>query len=170
MKEIIYNENNLKDEDINKWVKRAKVLVVNSKGELLLVHTDDSYYLLGGHVDGRESDKECLVREIAEEAGIDYVPEIDKPIVSIKYYSKDYPSIGVNTGYISNYYVIYDDMVPNPDNVNLTEGEKAGNLRLVYIPKDEVLNEVMRYLNICKRRNVVRDTLDVLFTYINDYS
>jgi diaminopimelate decarboxylase len=36
MKEIIYNENNLKDEEISEWVKRAKVLVVNSKDEIIL--------------------------------------------------------------------------------------------------------------------------------------
>ena len=86
MKEIIYNENNLRDEEIKEWVKRAKVLVVNSKDEILIAHTNDSYYFLGGHVDGDESDYECLVREIREEAGIDYLPVISEPLVSIKYY------------------------------------------------------------------------------------
>jgi hypothetical protein len=33
MKEIIYNEDKLKDEEIHDWVKRAKVLVVNSNDE-----------------------------------------------------------------------------------------------------------------------------------------
>ena len=124
MKEIIYNDNNLKDEDIHEWVKRAKVLVVNSKDEILIGHTIDNYYFLGGHVDGDESDYECLVREIKEEAGIDYDPVIDEPLISIKYLLKDYPEVGVNKGYISNYYVIYDDMEFNIDNVDLTDGEK----------------------------------------------
>lgn len=167
MKEIIYNEDKLKDEEINEWVKRAKILVVNSKDELLLAHTDDNYYLLGGHVDGDESDNECLIREIKEEAGIEYDPKVDKPFVSIKYYCKDYPQEGVNRGYISNYYVIYDDMVPNPLNVSLTEGEKASNLRLVYIHRDDVLEEVKSYLDKCKRKNVLRDTIDVLEEFLN---
>lgn len=166
MKEIIYNENNLKDEEISEWVKRAKVLVVNSKDEILIAHTDDSYYFLGGHVDGNETDYECLVREIKEEAGIDYNPKIDEPYVSIKYLLKDYPEEGINKGYISNYYVIYDDMVPNPKNVNLTDGEKEGHLRLVYIHKDRILNEVRPYLDKCKRKNVVRDTIDVLEEFL----
>ena len=72
MKEIIYNDNTLNDEMIHEWVKRAKVLVVNSKDEILIAHTNDSYYFLGGHVENNESDYECLVREIKEEAGIDY--------------------------------------------------------------------------------------------------
>lgn len=167
MKEIIYNEDKLKDEEINEWVKRAKILVVNSKDELLLAHTDDNYYLLGGHVDGDESDNECLIREIKEEAGIEYNPKVDKPFVSIKYYCKDYPQEGVNRGYISNYYVIYDDMVPNPLNVSLTEWEKASNLRLVYIHRDDVLEEVKSYLDKCKRKNVLRDTIDVLEEFLN---
>lgn len=167
MKEIIYNEDNLRDEEIHEWVKRAKVLVVNSKNELLLVHTDDSYYLLGGHVDGDESDNECLIREIREEAGIDYNPKVSEPFVTIKYYCKNYPQAGMNRGYISNYYVIYDDMVPNPENVDLTDGEKAGHLCLVYIPKSNVLDEVQPYLDKCKRRNVVRDTLMVVEEYLN---
>lgn len=167
MKEIIYNEDKLKDEEINEWVKRAKILVVNSKDELLLAHTDDNYYLLGGHVDGDESDNECLIREIKEEAGIEYNPKVDKPFVSIKYYCKDYLQEGVNRGYISNYYVIYDDMVPNPLNVSLTEWEKASNLRLVYIHRDDVLEEVKSYLDKCKRKNVLRDTIDVLEEFLN---
>lgn len=36
MKEIIYNEDNLKDSDINNVVERAKAIIVNSKGEILL--------------------------------------------------------------------------------------------------------------------------------------
>jgi len=168
MKEIVYNENNLREEEIHEWVKRAKVLVVNSKEEILIAHTNDSYYFLGGHVDGEESDYECLVREIKEEAGIDYLPSITEPFVSIKYLCKDFPEIGFNKGYISIYYVIYDDMVPNPKNVNLTEGEKEGNLRLVYIHKDKILEEVKPYLELCKRKNVVRDTIDVLNEYLNN--
>ena len=75
---------------------------------------------------------------------------------------KNYSEDGFNKGYISNYYVIYDDLVPNPNNVNLTDGEKEGNLRMVYIHQDKILDEVIPYLEICKKKNVVRDTIDVL--------
>jgi 8-oxo-dGTP pyrophosphatase MutT (NUDIX family) len=160
-------DNNLKDNEIHEWVKRAKVLVVNSQNEILIAHTNDSYYFLGGHVENDEADYECLVREIKEEAGIDYDPKINEPLVSIKYLLNDYPEKGMTKGYISNYYVIYDDLEPNPNNVNLTDGEKEGNLRMVYIHKDKILDEVIPYLEICKRRNVVRDTIDVLKEFLN---
>ena len=166
MKEIIYNESNLKDDNIDEWIKRAKVIVVNSKDEILIAHTDGGYYFLGGHVDDGESDLECLIREIREEAGIDYEPNINTPLVSIKYLCKDYPNNGINRGYISNYYVIYDDMKFNSDTVDLTEGEKAGNFRLVYIHRDNVIDEVKSYLDKCKRKNVLRDTIDVLEEFL----
>ena len=53
------------------------------------------------------------------------------------------------------------------DNVDLTEGEKEGNFRLVYIHKDNVLEEVMSYLDKCKRKNVLRDTIDVLEEFLS---
>lgn len=157
------------DDDIHEWVKRAKLLVENSNNEILLVHTDDSYFFLGGHVDGDESDNDCLIREIKEEAGIEYNPNVDTPFVSIKYLCKDYPQEGKNTGYISNYYVIKADMEYDSMNVSLTEDEAAGNLRLVYLNKNDVIEEVRSYLNICKRKNVVRDTLDVLEEYLDSH-
>jgi len=168
MKEIIYNDDKLKDEEIHEWVKRAKVLVVNSNDEILIAHTDDCYYFLGGHVDGNESDYECLIREIKEEAGLDYEPKIDTPFVSIKYLLKDFPKVGVNRGYISNYYVIYDDIVPNHEKVNLTEDEDAGHFKLIYIHKYKILEEVSSYLSICKRKNVLRDTILVLEEFLDD--
>jgi hypothetical protein len=107
-----------------------------------------------------------LIREIREEAGIDYDPKVVNPFVSIKYYCKDYPQVGFNKGYVSNYYVIYDDMEFNSDNVDLTDGEKEGNFRLVYIHRDNVLDEVKSYLDKCKRKNVLRDTIDVLEEFL----
>lgn len=167
MKEIIYNEDKLRAQDIHEWVKRAKVLVVNSKNELLLARTDDSYYLLGGHVEGDESDNECLIREISEEAGIDYNPNVSKPFMTIKYYCKNYPQVGINCGYISNYYLIYDDIVPNLGNVDLTDEEKASHFQLLYIPKNNVIDEVHSYLDKSNNTSVVRDTVMVLEEYLN---
>ena len=54
----------------------------------------------------------------------------------------------------------------NFDNVDLTEGEKAGNFRLVYIHRDNVIEEVKSYLDKCKRKNVLRDTIDVLEEFL----
>lgn len=168
MKEIVYNINNLCEDDIHGWVKRAKIIVVNSKEEIILAQTNDGYYFLGGHVESNESDFDCLVRELKEEAGIDYEPKIGEPFVSIKYLLKDYPENGVNKGYISNYYVVYEDIVFDSNNVSLTESEKEVNFKIVYIHKDKILDEVDSSLMFCKNKNVVKDTLDVLKFFLEN--
>ena len=43
MKEIIINENNLKDSDIEKKVVRVKGLLINSSGQILLAHNNNTY-------------------------------------------------------------------------------------------------------------------------------
>ncbi len=166
MKEIIINEDKLTEEEVNGVVKRAKLVVENSNGELLLVKCHGNCYLIGGHVDGEEEDNDTLVREIREEAGIDYDPKVGEPFYSIKYYCRDYPEKGNNTKYISNYYAVKYDLVPNIDNVNLTEDEAEGNFQLVYIAKDEILNEMNEILKTCTRKNVVKDTIAVIEEYL----
>ena len=168
MKEIIHNEKNIHEADVNTVIKRAKLVVENSKGEILLGHTDDSYYLLGGHVEGEESDQTCLCREIKEEAGIDYIPKIDKPFCVIKYYTKDYPHEGDVTLFLANYYAIKDDIEPNYDKVQLTNGEAITHFKLVNVKREDCISELTRYLDICKHKNVVQDTLDVLKEYLHN--
>ena len=125
---------------------------------------------MGGHVDGNETDYECLVREIKEEAGIDYNPKIEEPYVSIKYLLKDYPEEGINKGYISNYYVIYDDLLPNYNNVDLTDDEKEGNLKLELLPINELENIIINNNNT-NPRNIYfqKELLTILKFYKSTY-
>lgn len=167
MKEIIINEDKMTEEEVTGVVKRAKLVVENSKGELLLVKCHDNCYLIGGHVDGEEEDNDTLIREIKEEAGIDYDPKVEEPFYSIKYYCRDYPEEGKNTKYISNYYSVKYDLEPNIDNVSLTDDEAEGGFELVYIPKDKILDEMSKILETCTRKNVVKDTIAVIEEYLS---
>ncbi|MBO5121360.1 MAG: NUDIX hydrolase [Bacilli bacterium] len=166
MKTIIYNDDYLDKKDINKEVKRAKAIIINSKDELLMASTNNDYYLVGGHVEDNESDEVCLHREILEETGIDLEIKDIRPYFVVEYLCKDYPDVGDNTNYIANYYVVKCDEVPNLDNVELTEGEKEGGFSLKYIHKDEVMNVLEESLNICTKKNVVRDTIDAVSEYL----
>ena len=51
MKEIIHNNDNLNEQDCHHIIKRAKLIVENSKQELLFVIEDNSMFLIGGHVE-----------------------------------------------------------------------------------------------------------------------
>ena len=166
MKEIIINEHNLEDKDIDSVVRRAKLVVENSKGELLLVKCHDNCYLIGGHVDGDEIDNDTLIREIREEAGVDFDPAVSEPFYRIVYYTKDYPQEGINTKYIANYYDVIYDLEPDEDNLDLTGDEAEGDFHLVYIRKDKILDEINEIYKTCARKNVVKDTLDVIEEYL----
>ena len=67
MKEIIYNYDNVDENEINRIVRRAKALIINDNNEVVLALSHNNYYFIGGHVDNDESDFECLSREIQEE-------------------------------------------------------------------------------------------------------
>ncbi|MBQ3511194.1 MAG: NUDIX hydrolase [Bacilli bacterium] len=166
MKTIIYNDDYLDKKDINKVVGRAKTIIINSKDELLLASTNNNYYLVGGHVEGNESDAVCLHREILEETGIDLDIKDIRPYFVVEYLCKDYPNVGDNTNYIANYYVIETDEVPNLENVELTEGEKEGGFSLDYIHKDKVMDVLEESLKTCTKKNVVRDTIDAVSEYL----
>ena len=50
MKEVIHNYYNLKESEISDVIKRVKVLILNTKGEILLAFSDNVYHFPGGHV------------------------------------------------------------------------------------------------------------------------
>lgn len=166
MREIIYNESNLKKEEINRVVKRAKAIIINSNNEILLGYGENNYQLLGGHVENEETYEECLKREIKEEAGIEISSPIGGPFLVIKYLNKDYPRVGVNSLYIANYYVIHCDILPDKTKMQLTEEERKGNFKLKYIAKNNILEELKNSLKTCTRENVVKDTIEVIEEFL----
>lgn len=168
MKNVIYNNDNLTEEDINRIVKRAKALIVNSNDEILVAFCHNNYYLVGGHVEKGETFEECLVREIKEETGIDITIKKIKPFFTITYINKDYPSSGINTKSAANYYYIKSDIKPDLTKIDLTNDEKEGNFELKYIHKSKILEELKESLKKCTREGVVKDTINVIESYLKN--
>ena len=166
VKEIIYNEDNLKDSDINNVVERAKAIIVNSKDEILLGYGNNNYQIIGGHKEKGETYKDCLIREIKEETGIIIDDFDEKVILTIKYYCKNYPSKNLNTLFNANYYVIKTNQKPNMKLINLTENEKEGMFEFKYINKNNVINELVKTFDTCKNKNTLKDTIHALTQYL----
>lgn len=166
VKEIIYNEDNLKDSDINNVVERAKAIIVNSKEEILLGYGNNNYQIIGGHKEENETYKDCLIREVKEETGITINDFDEKVILTIKYYCKDYPSKSVNTLFKADYYAIRTDQKPDINLINLTENEKEGLFEFKYISKDNVINELIKTFDVCKNKNTLKDTIHALTQYL----
>ena len=167
MKEIIYNTDNISENEINRIVRRAKALIVNSKGQILLALSDKNYFLVGGHADSDESDFECLKREIKEEMGVDVDVKPMIPFLRIKYLNKDYPKEGVNTMSIANYYVLNTDINPNEENITLTKDEAKGNFHIEAISIEDLLPTLMGSIEDSTREGAVLDTIEAVKEYIN---
>lgn len=162
--QVIHNKDNLTLNDANKVTLRAKLIVENNNDEILICHMGVKYFLIGGHIDNDESDEQCLTREVAEESGVTLDFSNILPIASSNYINKDYSKNGDITYTNTNYYAIKYDLVPNIEMQNLTEEEKKENFKLMYIPKNEVIN----FLKNNKEINAtLSDTIMAIKVYLN---
>lgn len=168
MKEIIYNEDNLKEEDIDELVVRTKGLIINSKNEISLGYSHGTYQFTGGHLEEGESLEECLVREIKEETGIILKDYSMKPFYKTVYYTKNYHNSGKNRKNEIYFYIIKTDEVADMSNSNLDDWEKDGNYEIRVIPLDEVENVLNSTLNDNPINEVIyKEMLNVLNEYKN---
>ena len=165
---IIYNDNNISDNEITRVVKRAKVLIENDNNEIAIAYSHNNYFFIGGHVENDEDDFVCLDREIKEETGISLPLNNIKRFFEIIYYNKDYPNKGDYSKYISTYYYLKYDLNVDMNNMNLTDDEIDGNFKVCFIDKDKILDVVKNSLKTCTRENVVKDTINVLEYYLNN--
>ena len=144
MKEIIYNYDYLKDEDITETVIRMKALIINNKN-IILGNENNIYQFPGGHLEDSETFEECLKREVSEETGIEIDNnEIKRPFMKITYLNKDWPDIGKNRKTEIYYYLIETIKIPDMSKVNYTEHEKQGNFKIESIP----LNESIKIIEV----------------------
>lgn len=167
MKSIIYNSDNLHDDDVSRIVRRAKAIIVNDKHEILLACVNKNHHLPGGHLEENETFQECLIRELKEELGVDVKFEEKDPILSIIYYNKNYPTKGVNTKTLARYFEINENITPNYDKLSLTKDEKNGGFNLKYISEDKILDFLNESLKTCTKDAVVLDTIEAIKEYLN---
>lgn len=168
MKIVIHNDDNLKEEDINDVVLRARGVIINSNNEVLLGICKNTYQFPGGYLEPGETILECLKREIREETGIE-LSDSYEPFYTIKYFSRDWPEKGINRYTEFNYYLIETDVHYNLANTCLDDFEKENNYELRYVKLDElekVLNDSLE--SNPKNKKVYPEILDVIKTYYDE--
>lgn len=136
MKRIFINDDNLIVDDLAYEVIRVKAFIVNSSNEVLIAHNNNTYQLVGGHVEKNEDMEGALVREIKEETGIE-VEDISGPFMQIMTYSKNYFNSGKNVCNKIYYYRILSNDVPNLQKTNYDALEKQTDFGLFYINIDD---------------------------------
>lgn len=138
MKEIVINENNLKEEEINEEVTRVKAIIVNDKNEILLACCDNEYQFPGGHLDDGEECIPGLIREVKEETGMETNAEDYECLMTIKNYVKNYRETNKKRCNKMIYYVLKKNYDINLENACFSDYEKKGGFRLELVPLDNV--------------------------------
>ena len=134
MKILTTNKDNLKDSQMTEVVKRVKILLINSKKEILLVYSHNDYQFPGGHIEDEETYIDAVIREVKEETGIALSNITISPFALKQGYYKDWPNEGKNRKIEIYYYEIFTDETPNLNKMKLTDNEKSGDFKLEYIP------------------------------------
>ncbi len=137
MREVVYNMHHLEEDDIDKTVIRAKALIINSRNEILLGYSYQTYQFPGGHLKEGENILECLQREVEEETGIFISGELNPFLKRVEYHV-NYLNSNLNKKIIIYYYLIYTDEVPQLDASHLDEQEQAGDFTLLYVPLEKI--------------------------------
>lgn len=166
MKKIIYNNYNLKEEEMTDFTRKVKILLVNSKNELLLGYSKNEYQFPGGTQEEGERLGDTIKREILEETGIELKNlDIEPFVVSFGYY-KDWPSIGRNKKVEIYYYEVKTDEKPNLNKINLTDSEKNGNFELRYVSLNDVENVLQNNTNkYGDSHGIAREMINLLKVY-----
>ena len=138
MEKIFFNDDNLTKEEIDETVIRLKALILNSKNELLLGYSYNTYQFPGGHLEEGESLLDGLKRELKEETGIIFDVSNLEPFQEIRYYSKNYRNTGKNRENIIYYYLIRSDKDYDLSSTNYDTHEIEGNYKLVRVKLGEI--------------------------------
>lgn len=165
MKEIIINDNNLIDNDIERVVVRVKGLIINSRGQILLAHNNNTYQFPGGHMEDDETMDECIIREIKDETGIK-LEVTEKPFLCITTYDSNYFNTGRKVKNSIYYYRFFSDDVPNYEETHYDELELKSDFNLFYVN----FSNLDLFLKKCINdgsidRNIGREMLHVFEIY-----
>ena len=152
----IFNEDNLKDEEIDEVVVRVKAFIINSKNEILLASSNGGVQLVGGHVEKEEDVINALKREIKEEAGIEVsTEEISEPFYEIRHYMKNYFNTSQNVIAKMVYYVVKTDKMPDISLTKRTKQEENYAFDIKYVTFDDFENRVKECISNDKEINRV---------------
>lgn len=145
MVEILkYNDDDLKDDEIDQVVTRVKAFIVSSKNNMLIGKDEEGYQLLGGYVNGDEDYKVALANAIYNETGIllDSKDQVE-PFFEVRYYNRDYKGSGQNRLSDVIYFQVKTDKLPNYKKLKLSEKELAEKMPIEVIRRS-IFHKVLK--------------------------
>ena len=133
MKQITFNETNLKSDEIDRNVRKVRAIVINKEGKALVTKCAGKYMFPGGKIDGNETEVQALKREILEESGIEIDTDSIQPFLQIDTYSRNYydrhTNRDINKHTQTTFFEIHTNEQINEGKQSLTESEKSAKLK-----------------------------------------
>ena len=148
MIEIVkYNDDDLKDNEIDEVVTRVKAFIVSSKNNMIVGYTDEGFQLIEGYVQGNQDLNTALANIIYNECGIalDAKDKIE-PFYEIRYYNRDYKGSGINRLSDLIYFVVNTDKLPNYKKLKLTPREIAERMPLEVVRRSLFGKDLRQYI------------------------
>ena len=148
MIEIVkYNDDDLKDNEIDEVVTRVKAFIVSSKNNMIVGYTDEGFQLIGGYVEGNQDLNTALTNIIYNECGIllDSKDKIE-PFYEVRYYNRDYKGSGINRLSDLIYFVVNTDKLPNYKKLKLTPREIAERMPLEVVRRSLFGKDLREYI------------------------
>lgn len=168
MKEIIHNEDNLREEEVTEIVRRAKALLLNNEN-ILLANEEDVLQFPGGHALDDEELISCLKREIKEETGIEIEDkEIGECFQKVIFMNRDWPNIGNNRKCEIYYFVVNTNKIPDKTKTKLTKTEKKQHFKVDFVPLNESIEYIRNNMSKSEKNNVISpDMIDAIKEYLS---
>lgn len=139
MKEIIINDDNLKNSDIEKSSVKARALLYTDNS-ILVANYNGIYLLPGGKLENNENVIDALQRELVEETGIIYNKEDLTELFVLRYYQKNYLTVDnkILNRLVRTYYYISKFKGVDLTKVNRSNREIEGNFKLELLNIEEL--------------------------------
>lgn len=147
IKIVKYNDDDLKDNEIDEVVTRVKAFIVSSKNNMLVGFNNEGYQLISGYVGEGEDIVETLKTIIYNESGIvlDSKDTIE-PFYEVRQYSKDYKGSGLNRMSDLIYFCVNTDKLPNLKRLKLSEKELQSKLPLELVRRSMFKNALNEFI------------------------
>lgn len=167
MVEIVkYNDDNLRDDEIDEVVLRVKAFIVSSKNNMIIGRDNEGYKLLEVSVGADEDIEVALKNGIYLETGIALDGrDIIEPFYEVRYYNRDYKGSGVNRLSDTIYFLIKSDKLPNHKRLKLSMEELAKKLPLELIKRSQFERILTEYIDAEKNILYKTKTKEVLLAF-----
>lgn len=174
MKEIIYNYDNLNEDEVTELVIRIKALLLKND-KLLIGNENGLFQFIGGHLEDGETFNDCLKREIMEETGIEIDDdEIGRVFMKTTYLNRDWPEKGKNRKCEIYYYTVNTNknidlkMTSYTENECYTENELNQNFKIEELPLSESVKIIEDNIPNNKINEVISpDMIEVIKEYLH---